>query len=76
MEDGEEDPEIYDDWGNIYYHIDEQVLESYTWQGQPLSNKAVRQLQGFSKQAQVADTAREDNTEFNAPTPRTKPPWE
>ena len=31
--DGEEDPKIYDDWENIYCHIDMHVMESYTWQG-------------------------------------------
>ena len=28
--DGEVEPIIYDDWGYIYYHVDEEVLERYT----------------------------------------------
>ena len=50
---GHEDLDIYDDWGNIYHFVDDNVLDRYTWQGQPLSNKSARQSPGFSKQAQA-----------------------
>ena len=73
---GQEDPDILDDWGNFYHIVDDKVLDSYTWQGQPLSDIRVRQSHGFPKQAQAADTAREGETQFNASTPKTKPPWE
>ena len=75
-QEGHEDLDIYDDWGNIYHFVDDNVLDSYTWQGQPLSEKSARQSPRFSKQAQAADTTREGETQFNAPTPKTKPPWE
>ena len=60
----------------IYYHVMEENLGKYTWQGQPLFNRGGQQTQGFSTQAQTANMARPRDLDFNASTPRYKEPWQ